>query len=413
MKLKSLRQRVVGSFIISAIVMSTVFGGVVYGFLHGLEDRIIMNYLEEEYRSFSEAYVNSVSAPLPQSSILKGEIHNQLREDLGLDRGIHEIGDRHILVREMSDGNFLYLFHDDERIEPLNDFFLTQIILSALFGVVLANFLLGLSISNRLLAPLLSMTAKVKQAFPDVIRFKPEELNSFSTELKVLARGLQDATDRVDAFIERERRFTSEASHELRTPVTVIKGASTILQRNCLSEDPKCQAAWRRMDRSVKDMEAIIQTFLFLARQGSSEIEATDIELNQLVEEIVSTNAYLIEDKPVTYRLETLEESSVCLVEPILKIVIGNLVRNAFQYTQNGVVDLDLRGTFLRISNPSPGSSANTPLRSQFGIGLTIVEDLCSAYGWEWDLISDGRTVTASLNLKAQIDQRQPAKEIP
>ena len=69
----------------------------------------------------------------------------------------------------------------------------------------------------------------------------------------------------MDTFIERERIFTRDASHELRTPIAVFKGSLDLLQRKSdRSEDD--EKAFARMRRTVEDMEGLIETLLLLAR---------------------------------------------------------------------------------------------------------------------------------------------------
>ena len=84
-------------------------------------------------------------------------------------------------------------------------------------------------------------------------------------EVGVLAGTIEKTLERICAFVERERYFTSSASHELRTPITVITGALELLELSDLSAtDVK---AVDRVRRATLDMKTSIEMFLCLARE--------------------------------------------------------------------------------------------------------------------------------------------------
>ena len=84
-------------------------------------------------------------------------------------------------------------------------------------------------------------------------------------EVDVMIDAIDSFAERLDTFIERERIFTRDASHELRTPIAVFKGSLDLLQRKSdRSEDD--EKAFARMRRTVEDMEGLIETLLLLAR---------------------------------------------------------------------------------------------------------------------------------------------------
>ena len=74
-------------------------------------------------------------------------------------------------------------------------------------------------------------------------------------------------------FVQRERDFTRDASHELRTPLTVIRVATDLMLGDP-ETTPRAQRSLTRIQRAGRDMEAVIDAFLILAREGEVDAAA-------------------------------------------------------------------------------------------------------------------------------------------
>ena len=109
---------------------------------------------------------------------------------------------------------------------------------------------------------------------------------------------IDNFTERLDAYIERERIFTRDASHELRTPIAVFKGSLDLLQRQ--SERPEEDLrALARMRRTVEDMEGLIQTLLLLARGEELQQPGVRVRLNDLIPDLIDQVAPLATDRGI------------------------------------------------------------------------------------------------------------------
>ncbi|TNF86612.1 MAG: hypothetical protein EP301_08330, partial [Gammaproteobacteria bacterium] len=85
-------------------------------------------------------------------------------------------------------------------------------------------------------------------------------------EVESMIIAVEQFTERLNAAIERERIFTRDAGHELRTPVAVFKGSLDLMEQN--RDRPKHDAqALARMRKTVEDMEVLLETLLLLARE--------------------------------------------------------------------------------------------------------------------------------------------------
>ena len=395
----SLRFRIIFGFTLAGIVLGVIFGGVVYGYLHGIEDRLIENILTEETTHFLASLEEGGDVRPPRTALLQGYLGiEQIPDDLrqlvaGRGLGIHEIfPDWHVALTEVPGREeHFYLFHRDQPAEPLENSRLIEIILIANALVIFSSGWFGYFIARRLIAPVVDLAGQVAVIEPSG---EPVTVggNFYPDEVGSLAAAFQGAMNRVTEFVERERRFTRDASHELRTPVTVIKGAAELIARNAGAGRP-VEAQLRRLNRAVKDMENIIETFLYLGRQGSLPSREETCRIQPVVEDLVEANRYLVEDKAVELVTIIEEDFPVAAPEPVVRIAVGNLVRNACQYTDRGKVEILAAPEYVVVRDTGRGMSpkqmgklmvreARGRDSNGFGLGLSIVNDFCQRYGW-------------------------------
>lgn len=224
-------------------------------------------------------------------------------------------------------------------------------------------------------------------------------------EIGVLADSLEHTLLRISAFIEREQHFTRDTSHELRTPITVIKGASELLLNEQLSLQGKTLV--KRIQYATIGMEQVVTTLLALAREPDTNNSKANTILLPLVEETVLEFAHLLHEKEVDVVVNVPQKISAKLPRTVLKIILANLISNAFQYTPSGSVTIAFDGKVLSVADSGEGSKSfsdeswNTLTKgansSGFGIGLSIVKRLCEKY--QLQLSSDFSTAGTIINI--------------
>ena len=419
----SLRFRVTTSFLVAGLILGLVYGGVVGIYLHDMEDQVAINLLRLEAEHFEKEVATDPSATLPNTRLLRGFLVDPTKGETTADLpapfnewagdrgpGEHELftPDMHIKIHPLENGSLLYLYHFDGEIEPLDKSYLTEILLVGLVLVVLLNGWAGFLLARRVLAPIVNLADQVGRTDPDAM---PVHLTGpfYRDEVGALAQALQRAMNRIAEFIDRERRFTRDASHELRTPVTVIKGAAELVRHRAELGQP-IQAPLRRIERAVLDMENIIVTFLYLGREGTvqhrvaAEAETDATAVVPVVENLMGANRYLLEEKEVEARLEVVEGFAVAAPEPVISIAIGNLFRNACQYTDRGMVRVCIHPGRVDIIDTGRGmnreaqKAAPRPKEMGFGLGLSIVQDFCGRHGWRLEIESEpGKGTRATL----------------
>jgi signal transduction histidine kinase len=232
--------------------------------------------------------------------------------------------------------------------------------------------------------------------------FESEALtNDPDDEVQVLASALARFAERLNAFVDRERNFTRDASHELRSPLTVIGiAADLLLAEQELS--PPAQNSVLRIKRAASDMEELVEAFLLLARESEQGVTLEAVCVNDVVSEEIERARLLARDKPV--EVESAAECRMLTVasDKVLSILIGNVLRNAFSYTDVGRVAVTIGQQRLVIEDSGIGMDAQQveqafkpyfrgepQRRGGHGVGLTIVKRLSDRFGWPVEIASE------------------------
>ena len=105
-------------------------------------------------------------------------------------------------------------------------------------------------------------------------------------EIVVLGDALKHLVQRVNVFVSREREFTRDVSHELRSPLTVMRVAcDLVLKDDALAE--RVRKPVTKIQRAAVQMTNLVEAFLLLAREPDRDIEASMVCVNDLIAEEV------------------------------------------------------------------------------------------------------------------------------
>ena len=289
-----------------------------------------------------------------------------------------------------ADGDTIYVLHDvsavelSEQAEQRFGFLLLGIGLA----VLLAGLLLARAVARQILRPVSLLADSVKtlsleDGLPRLPAYDSRD------EIGTLVSTIEELVQRVAAFTRREREFTAHASHELRTPVTVIKGAVEVLRtRRGENPAPGQSDPLARIERALADIEALIAAFLLLARHQPPPAHEPDCDLARVAAEVVDAHRHLLAGKHVEVRIEAAGTPSVHAPLIVVSIALANLVRNAFQHTADGSVTIHATPECVRVADTGPGLGHHG---ARAGIGLTIVRRLCEQMGWRLD-VANGLT---------------------
>ncbi|MCL1090183.1 HAMP domain-containing histidine kinase [Shewanella profunda] len=217
-------------------------------------------------------------------------------------------------------------------------------------------------------------------------------------DLNDFAQVVRNSLISVKEGLDREQTFLRQASHELRTPISIIRSNIQLLDKlksvqPNVQRDSRENAAVERIDRASLTMKHMTETLLWLGREDCNELSQSKVQLDRFIENIISDLKYLLDGKSVQLSVHT-EPCSCELPETAARIILGNLVRNAFQHTWEGRVQIIQENGKIEINNfQASETEANEDLG--FGLGLQLTEKLTQRLGWRFDNIvrRDGRSV--------------------
>lgn len=215
-------------------------------------------------------------------------------------------------------------------------------------------------------------------------------------EYERVATCLQNALNRNALLIENEKRFLSHASHELRTPIAIIRANMEILER---VEMPDVAInSLLRMERANHNMQHITETLLWLGRQNELSPASSQVIIPELLTQIIDEQKYLIQHEEVNVIRDYDNAPTLCLPKIPLLIVLSNLIRNAFQYTQEGSIEIRCQHLQIVIENHDANLGVDNEIVS-FGLGIDLTQRICERLGWLLTIEENTDGVKATLDL--------------
>jgi len=386
-----------------------------------IEDFLITEALENEAAHYWRLHERNPNQPLPNTANLRGYLVNDSAASASAQSyraeglppeallqppgfmGRVAIGDTtptlYVSQQRPGDGPVLYLIFASEDVSQLAFYFGILPLSLALLMVYGFSFL-TYRLSHRAISPIVKLADYLEDFRFGGYNQPAVDLSDLralaNVEVDVMIDAIDSFAERLDTFIERERIFTRDASHELRTPIAVFKGSLDLLQRKSDRSDDDIKA-FARMRRTVDDMEGLIETLLLLAR--GEEVERIDELrcLNELVPGFVEQVSALAEDRGLELTVDDQAQLWVKAPVRVIQIVLINLLRNAINYTQQGSVVVRITKSAISVIDTGIGMSPEE-LQHAFepfyrgersratsmghGLGLSIVRRLVHQFDW-------------------------------
>lgn len=369
------------------------------------EKILVKQALTGEADYFWQQRTRNPNFPIPNTLNLQGYLESEVgymvpKELQNMPLGQQRVnfrGDDLIAFVGENNGEHLILLFQDETVSNLGLLF-GVVPLTLVLLVMYALAYLTYALSKRAVSPIAKLADTIERFDFNKRDAAELDLNAFTgphnSETLVLADALQHFIERTNESIERERNFARYASHELRTPLAVIDGSVSSLSLLDLEGAPA--RALARIDRASKHMLDMISTLLLLARDAAQNESANRINVNHIVDELVLELYDAVPMQDISIHTHHSGELSIYSTEATLRIVIGNILRNACEYTKNGAVDIICSNTEVTIKDNGPGLSPVEQRRifepfyrtnanrntNGSGLGLALVRTTCDNYGW-------------------------------
>lgn len=302
--------------------------------------------------------------------------------------------------------------------------------------ILLASVIIGYLLAGRTLRPLLGIVDEV-EAITDG-RSLHKRLASLETgdELARLTNQLNQMLARLERSFASLRRFTADASHELKTPLTVLRSG---IER-AITHPKVAPEVMEVLDETlgeVNSMTEIVESLLVLARadEGRAPLHRERLDLRELLAEVAETGGLLGEQADVNVRVSMPADRLELWVDWMrIRQLLLNLLTNAIKYTppggrldirtevlDGGEVSIEFRDTGVGIA---PGdlphifdrfwradaARSRAAVRSGVGLGLAICKWIAEAHGGTISARSSrnrGTTMTVRLPMKGERDENE------
>ena len=218
-----------------------------------------------------------------------------------------------------------------------NDLVLQLILLTALiYPIAIALVLaLGYYVIGWILKPVKKMTETAKTINTESLSTRMEGSGN-GDEADALADILNSMLDSLQLAYEKQTRFVSDASHELRTPIAVVQGYSNLLKRWGIENKEVAQEAIDAIYSESGNMKNLVEKLLFLARTDKKNmlVKVSNFFLNELVEEVArETKVY---EREHEINIGQMEAVSADADRDLLKQVLRIFLDNSIKYTPIG-----------------------------------------------------------------------------
>lgn len=296
----------------------------------------------------------------------------------------------------------------DYAVRILYDLFLTILLFSV--PLILVSFLSSYAIIKSTINPVKKMARTAESMdFGNSTHF---EIAGSDDEFDDLARTFNKLFEKIKEDFERERQFTADVSHELKTPLSVISGHANLIRRWGKDDPVQLEKSINRLNDEVHSMQMIIENLLQISRleRGTVKFNRTNVAIGELVQRLKEdTEAWAVNSEVIIGNMDT--DSIFCDSE-LLYEAMTIIVSNSVKYSDPDFVTIKIeekvtdRGTELSIKDNGPGikPEALPHVMKRFyrgdeshnrgkkgnGLGLSIVKSIMDVHNGEVQIFSDG-----------------------
>ena len=214
-------------------------------------------------------------------------------------------------------------------------------------------------------------------------------------EFRKLSSAVQRAVDRFEKQYEDRKIFIGNVSHELQTPLAACSNRlEMMLDRSDLNEELAQEIV--KVHRSLGGLIRLNRTLLLLSRIENGQFPKSDlVDINALIHELSADNAEVYEHKNISLAVEEAAELRIEIDPQMASVLVGNLIRNAYQYSpEGGKIGIEVTSQGFTISNDGDNPLERSKLFNRFyqplgrregstGLGIALVYSVCTHNGLE------------------------------
>ena len=237
---------------------------------------------------------------------------------------------------------------------------LEKFLLALDFLGILLSIGVGYMLSRRILTPIKTMNELAREiAFEKMSGRIP--IGTANDELNELAKTLNQMLDRLQGGINKQQKFVSDASHELRTPAAVIKGYIDFIETYGTADEALLKENLKVIGSEAQNMQALLENLLFLSRtdQHRQKLNKKTLDLDDIVGDVMSKMKTVVKTHEVELTKNT--PAKIFGDETTIRQMLRIFLDNAVKYTPEG-------GS-IKVSSTVAGGKVSLSI-SDSGIGI-------------------------------------------
>jgi signal transduction histidine kinase len=388
------------SILLASVSFLSLLTLVVYYTNEALEDALLDTQTRFELDNIRKLLDQDPAAALPGSASLTVYLESRRAARpvpgylANLDPGVHHdirLEDKavHILVEDYNDDR-IYLQYDVTEIERSEDLLLL-ILASAWIVLLVLIFFIARILSRRLSGPISRLSQELSQIEPGQRGIRLGE-HYADDEVGRIAQAFDSYTAKMDDYVEKQHAFAAMASHELRSPLTIVQTSADLIASR--HGDADTLPHLNKIRRAASNMANMIHALLAVTRDRPTGTAHTQVAILPLVDEIVASMTAEIDAKQI--RVDNrLQEDAVIETDPtLLAVVLTNLIRNAVKHGEQSSIVIEIVNGGLSIIDDGIGIDAQSlehifdfgfsGQHSQgYGVGLYISRLACEYLDWK------------------------------
>ena len=323
-----------------------------------------------------------------------------------------ELEDSHYLVvsaAEPTDPMLLFLFSRNNLIQQMHG--LSTLLWRLWFGLALLAALVGNVVARRTLRPIAKAGEAAVSLAEGILDTRlpidrRDEFGAWALSFNKMAAALEDKIRELEEAAERERRFTSDVAHELRTPISALVTAAEMLMAAEAEMGPEAEWAAKRLSSQVKRMRLLVEELLEISRFDAHRelLSLTQVDLSDLISRLLRHHGW-------AERVQANVEDCSIVTDPRrVDRTLVNLISNSIEHGTGTIklhASLEGSDVIVHVEDEGPGIQAEDASRifDRFykkdpsraggsGLGLAIARENARLLGGDVTLTSSsGATI--------------------
>lgn len=350
---------------------------------------LLQNNVEGGFYTLEQ--VDSVSAAVSRDQYIDKEIYMQDADDEQ-----PELEPVRMLITHFSlDGKyyrltiFTSMLEEDDLVKAILQQSIALYLLLVIIILVTNSFL-----QRKLWSPFYQIIEQLKKfrlGTTKQLEFTP----TATTEFKELQDSASSLVNHATAAFEQQKVFIGNASHELQTPIAIVRNKlEQVLEKNTFTDEQAASIA--EIIEIVERMNRLNRSLLLLTKIENKQFsEATPIDINEIVNTTTDELTAFANHKHITIEVLSTETLRATMDQTMARILITNLIKNAIVHNHSGgLVKIDIRHHELIVANTGTEHPLDdTRIFERFyksntnqnnsGMGLSIVASICAVYGYQ------------------------------